>query len=163
MLLVIGYWSSVVSFWLFMRFEVPQFVDIEDKIFGPLTFKQFVYLAGGGGLCVVIWFFLPAIIAVPLIAVVAGLALALAFYKFNGKPFVALIESALKYTSGSKLYIWKKEVKKATATNTLSTPEESLAVPRLSDSKLRDLAWSLDVHDSLYSESTNNQQPTTNG
>ena len=36
-----------------MRFEVPQFVDIEDKIFGPLTFKQFIYIAGGAGVSVV--------------------------------------------------------------------------------------------------------------
>ncbi len=33
-----------------MRFEVPQFIDVEDKIFGPFTFKQFLYLAGGAGL-----------------------------------------------------------------------------------------------------------------
>ena len=32
-----------------MRFQVPQFIEIESKIFGPLTFKQFIYLAGGGG------------------------------------------------------------------------------------------------------------------
>jgi hypothetical protein len=29
-----------------MQFRVPQFIDIEDKLFGPLTFKQFIYLAG---------------------------------------------------------------------------------------------------------------------
>jgi len=30
-----------------MRHEVPQFIDIEDKIFGPLTFFQGLYLLGG--------------------------------------------------------------------------------------------------------------------
>lgn len=30
-----------------MQFQVPQFIEVEDKIFGPLTFKQFVYIAGG--------------------------------------------------------------------------------------------------------------------
>jgi hypothetical protein len=30
-----------------MRHEVPQFIDIEDKIFGPLTFLQGLYLIGG--------------------------------------------------------------------------------------------------------------------
>ncbi len=135
-----------------MRFEVPQFVDIEDKIFGPLTFRQFVYLAGGAGVSVVLWVFLPTIIALPLIAVAAGFAIALAFYKFNGKPFVFVIEAALRYATGGKLYIWKKEVKPVTAQTRADLPAEGLAVPRLSDSKLRDLAWSLDVHDSLYSD-----------
>jgi len=32
-----------------MRFEVPQFIEVEDKIFGPFTWKQFIYLMGGEG------------------------------------------------------------------------------------------------------------------
>ena len=38
-----------------MRFEVPQFIDIEDKIIGPLTWRQFIYLGGGVGGAVVIF------------------------------------------------------------------------------------------------------------
>lgn len=135
-----------------MRFEVPQFVDIEDKIFGPLTFKQFIYIAGGAGVSVVAWIFLPRFIGILVIGVAMGLGLALAFYKFNGKPFVFVIEAALRYAVGGKLYIWKKEPKKAVPHAAKAADESELAVPRLSDSKLRDLAWSLDVHDSLYSE-----------
>jgi PrgI family protein len=40
-----------------MRFEVPQFIEIEDKIFGSLSWRQFLYLSGGVGMAVVI--FLP--------------------------------------------------------------------------------------------------------
>lgn len=133
-----------------MRFEVPQFIDIEDKIFGPLTFKQFVYLAGGAGASIVSWVMLPKIIAIPLILIFCGLAAALAFYKVNNKPFVDFLESALRYGAGGKLYIWKKETPKVTQQKPVELPSETLAVPHLSDSKLRDLAWSLDVHDSVY-------------
>ena len=42
-----------------MRFQVPQFIEVEDKIFGPLTFKQFVYVTGGVGLAVILFLFLP--------------------------------------------------------------------------------------------------------
>ncbi len=138
-----------------MRFEVPQFIDVEDKVFGPLTFKQFVYLAGGAGLCVVIWVFVPKIIGVFLILGVAALALALAFYQVNNKPFVGFLESMFKYASAGKLYIWKKEERKAkpkTAVEEAVAAAGGVTVPRLSDSRLKDLAWSLDVHDSLYSE-----------
>ena len=41
-----------------MRFQVPQFIEIEDKIFGPLTIKQFIYIAGGAGLCFILFRFL---------------------------------------------------------------------------------------------------------
>ena len=47
-----------------MRFQVPQFIEVEDKIFGPLTLKQFIYVFGGGGLCFVFYTFLPLILAV---------------------------------------------------------------------------------------------------
>ncbi len=136
-----------------VKFEVPQFIDIEDKVFGPLTFKQFIYLAGAAGLSVVIWFFIPKILAVLLIAGVAGLGFALAFYKVNDRPFVGFLETALKFFLSKKLYIWKKEPRKATSSAQETTgAATAVTVPRLSDSKLRDLAWSLDVHDSLYSE-----------
>ena len=42
-----------------MQFQVPQFIEIEDKIFGPLTFKQFIYLAGGVGASIVLWLYIP--------------------------------------------------------------------------------------------------------
>lgn len=135
-----------------MRFEVPQFIDIEDKIFGPLTFKQFIYLAGGAGASIVLWVFTPMIVAIPLIAIILGLAAALAFYKVNNKPFVDFLEAALRYSMGGKLYIWKKEVRPVEQREAAQAPTESLDVPHLSDSRLRDLAWSLDVHDSIYSE-----------
>jgi len=96
-----------------MRYQVPQFIDVEDKIFGPLTIKQFIYIAGGVGLSFVIWQILPAIIAVFLILPVAGLSLGLAFYKVNSKPLINTIEHAVKYSSGSKLYLWDTDRKSA--------------------------------------------------
>ena len=132
-----------------MRFQVPQFIEIEDKVVGPLSFRQFIYLVGGGGLSFIIYSFLPLIVAIPLIAVVITFSLGLAFYKFNNKPFSYLVESSIKYFMASKLYIWKKEDKKATG-KTIAEQEtqvEPTYVPRLSDSKLRELSWSLDVHD----------------
>ena len=39
-----------------MRFEVPQFIEIEDKIIGPLTWKQFIYLAGGVGALLILYY-----------------------------------------------------------------------------------------------------------
>src|ERR1700722_10293288 len=91
-----------------MQFQVPQFIEVEDKIFGPLTLKQFIYLAGGAGLCFLLYEFLPHIVAIPLMLVAAGFSAALAFYKINNKPFINVVEAAFKYFFASKLYIWKK-------------------------------------------------------
>ena len=132
-----------------MRFQVPQFIEVEDKVFGPLTVRQFIYLAGGGGLAYLIYAFLPFILAILLIPPVVILSLMLAFYKINDRPFIYTLESAVKFYIGGKLYIWKKAPVTPTTTRTQNTPQMkdsvTLSAPVLSESKLKDLAWSLDI------------------
>lgn len=140
-----------------MRFQVPQFIEIEDKIFGPLTFKQFIYVAGGGGICVLLFIFLPKFLAFLVSVPVALFSAALAFYKVNDKPFIFMVEAFLKYSVTNKLYIWKKEDKKNVTTSVSSNESQKIDqvyVPKLSDSKLKDLTWSLDIKES--------QNPVTN-
>lgn len=132
-----------------MNFQVPQFIEVEDKIFGPLTFKQFVYLAGGGGAIFMTYTFLPIYLSVWIIIPLAGLALALAFYKVNNRPFVHMLESAFRYLLTGKLYIWKRRPKAAVPTAINLGLEKPLVIPKLSESKLRDLAWSLDIKENL--------------
>lgn len=132
-----------------MRFQVPQFIEIEDRIFGPFTLKQFIYLAGGGGLCFMFWSFIPSfILALVFIVPVAALSLALAFYKVNNKPFISLIEAAARYLTGSKLYIWKRTYRKPDGKKPKEggAADSALDLPKLSDSRLKDLTWSLDIN-----------------
>jgi hypothetical protein len=134
-----------------MQFKVPQFLDIEDKIFGPFTFKEFVYLAGGAGLCFVLYKLLGVVWgAIPILAV-AGLSIALARYRPNDKPFIDMLQAGFTYLTQSKLYIWKKSrVKKINTEEKEKTPDQKIMnreTVRLGGNKLRDLAWSLDVLD----------------
>ena len=132
-----------------MNFQVPQFIEVEDKIFGPLTFKQFVYLAGGGGAIFICYTFLPFYLSIWPMILVAGLALALAFYKINNRPFVHILEAAFHYLLAGKLYLWKRRVKTVEPNVINLGLEKPLVIPRLSESKLRDLAWSLDVKENV--------------
>lgn len=132
-----------------MQFKVPQFIDMEDKVFGNLSFKQFVYLAGGGGLAYVALRVLPVYIAILVVPALVGLALALTFIKINGKPFSHALESYVRYHSKSKLYLWKKQESK------IEKPKEFIPASglknirdTLTESKLQTLSWSLDVIDS---------------
>ena len=88
-----------------MQFKVPQFLEIEDKIFGPFTFKEFVYLAGGAGICFVLYKLLGLLWGFIPILAVAGFSLMLTFYKPNNKPFLNMVEAMFKYALQSKLYI----------------------------------------------------------
>lgn len=138
-----------------MQFKVPQFLDIEDKIFGPFTFKEFVYLAGGAGLCYVLFALLGFLWGAIPILLVAGLSLALTFYRPNKKPFIEMVEAGFNYFLQDKLYIWKRR-KYVSNKSTISEEAEIEAdrkrealkhESRLGGNKLRDLAWSLDVLD----------------
>lgn len=89
-----------------MRFEVSQFIDVEDKIFGPLTWKQFVYVAGGAGAAVLCYIFLPfflfLLIAGPIVALAAGLA----FVPVNNRPLSHFLESVVRFAASHRLYLW---------------------------------------------------------
>ena len=131
-----------------MKFQVPQFVEVEDKIFWKFTLKQFIYLAGGGGLCLLLFVTLPIYISLLLILPVAAFSLALAFYTYNNRPFIALIESATKYFLNTRLYIWRKveePIKQSTAAEVVD--QSAAFIPKLSDSKLKDMSWSLGTKD----------------
>lgn len=132
-----------------MNFQVPQFIEIEDKIFGPFTFKQFVYLAGGAGAAFIEWVYLPKFMAIFFILPTIGLALALAFYKVNNRPFILVLESALRYVAGHKLYIWQKQDPLLEPTNSQPQPTNKFTIPKLSKSQLKDLSWSLDIQEKI--------------
>lgn len=134
-----------------MQFKVPQFLEIEDKIFGPFTFKEFVYLVGGGGICFILYRLLGIWIGAVPILIVGSLAGMLTFYKPNNKPFIFMLQSMIKYLFQDKLYIWERrketiseKSKDAKLNQILSHVENN---GKLNNSKLRDLAWSLDVLD----------------
>jgi len=138
-----------------MQYQVPQFIEIEDKIFGPFTFKQFIYIVGGSALCYFAYRFLPIYIAIFFIAPIGGLSFALAFYKVNNRPFIFVLESAIRFLMGHKLYIWKKsEPKQEDYKKNIELSSTKVSIPKLSNSRLRDLTWSLDINETIFSKET---------
>ncbi|TSC68477.1 MAG: Uncharacterized protein G01um101456_632 [Parcubacteria group bacterium Gr01-1014_56] len=146
-----------------MRYQVPQFIEIEDKIFGPLTLKQFIYVAGGGGVCLIFFSLLPFYLTVILSIPVMVLSLGLAFYQVNGRPMILAMEHAFGYFFGHKLYLWKQHgarVSPQPGAPALTQSSRALPVPALSESKLKDLAWSLNIKDRSNMGVTNTQART---
>ena len=135
-----------------MQFQVPQFIEVEDRIFGPFTVREFIYLAGGAGFTAMLITMVPFYLALLLSLPVVLLSAALAFYKINNRPFVDVLQAAVYYFLSHRLYIWKKEVKTAEGEAISAKKEEPVYVPKLSKSRLKDLAWSLDIKESVYSD-----------
>ncbi|MDP2665012.1 MAG: hypothetical protein Q8O97_03695 [bacterium] len=91
-----------------MRFQVPQFIEHEPKVIGPLTFKQFVYLAIPGAFAFFLYFTAPFIVFVFGTVLLGLFGFALAFLKAGGKSLPALLLSFWGYSTGPKTYIWKE-------------------------------------------------------
>jgi len=135
-----------------MQFHVPQFIDVEDKLFGPFTFKQFIYIVGGLGLSYLVYKFLGIFLAFIIVPPIIGLAVALTFVKINNKPFVYTFQYWIKFQInkfffGNNLYVWRKDAPKKVAKKKVEQPVEQSYVPKLSNSKLKDISWGLDVLD----------------
>ncbi len=131
-----------------MQFQVPQFLDVEDKIIGPLTIKQFLYVAGGVGAGYLSWRLIP-FIGLMLGAAMIGFGAALAFYKFNSKPFIYTIEAGVRYFRSVRLYVWRRREKEAEKELDLNNykpiKHASGLLANKTSSKLNDLTWGIDV------------------
>ena len=131
-----------------MQFQVPQFLDVEDKIIGPFTLKQFLYLAGGAGMGYFCYHFIPYIgwmLGLGMLAFGASLG----FYKYNSKPLVYVIEAGFNYLQHNRLYVWRRREKPSEKTLDLSNFKPVKHVGNMlastGESKLNDLTWSIDV------------------
>ncbi len=130
-----------------MRFEVPQFIEVEDKIVGPLTWRQFIYVAGGIGMLAIFYFSLPFWVFIVVGAPIGALAGSLAFHRVNNRPFSIFLESMFNYIRKGKLYLWKKEQEQTIASYRDAPNGASPALPEGGgQKKLASLAEKLEYY-----------------
>lgn len=90
------------------QFVVPQFIDVEDRIFGPITTRQFIILLVGGILIFLAFRFGDFSLFVFTLAIVGGLSLLFAFVKVNGQQFHYFLLNIIQTTRKPSLRIWYK-------------------------------------------------------
>ncbi len=131
-----------------MQFQVPQFIEIEDKIIGPLTFKQFLFIIGGAG-GAFIFYQLPIWGTVKFFMIILcfGVGMAFAFLKVGHKTLLSTLEDATLFYTSTHLYLWKKVIKPVSKKEKEfdTSLNSGVLIPTLSQSKLKDLTWGLDV------------------
>jgi len=145
-----------------MQFHIPQYIDIEDKLFGPLTLKQAIYVVGGLGGAYLIYRIIPWLfVSAPLIFGLGVLTWALAFYPKEklGKPFMGVLEAGFNYLIGDKLYTWKKTTKEQALGKEEPFQSAQVAnVSRASMGKLSNASFNLDIGKSTPKVEENNKK-----
>ena len=132
-----------------MQYSVPQFIDIEDKIVGPLTGRQTLYLMIGGGFLMLLFSFFDFGFFIVAFMIVAPVTLAFAFWKPKGMTVARWIANIINYHTTDHLYTWRREpeeikIKRAQKKKAQAAPKENI-----SRSRIGELAWLLDTSSSI--------------
>ncbi len=91
-----------------MRYQVPQFVDIQDKIIGPFTLKQFLMYIVAAMFLIPVYLFSDLSLFITLALPVMGVAVAFAHLKINQQTLSTVIGNALLFTTQGQMYIWRR-------------------------------------------------------
>lgn len=96
-----------------MQFKVPQNVQMEDKIVGPLTLKQMIILGAGGGVAYMIYLSLGRSyyweVWIAPVAVVALITILFAFARFYNLSFARFILLYIQHLLIPRQRIWVKK------------------------------------------------------
>ena len=124
------------------KFVVPQFIDVESKIIGPITARQFIIVIVSGIFLFIVYrlssFGLFVFQAIG-IALIGG---SLAFLKINGNPFHIFLLNIFTSLRRPAVRVWQKETHEdirqpknqpAPAEADVFVPKQSLAPGKLSE------------------------------
>jgi len=90
-----------------MQFQVPQFIETEDKVVGPLTLKQFGYVGGAAIIILLLFFVLDTFLWLVIAGFFGLVGAALAFGKYNGRPLIVLLIAVIDNIWQPKVYVFK--------------------------------------------------------
>lgn len=139
------------------KFIVPQFIDVESKIFGPITTRQFLIMLVG----LMFGFIAYKLSDISLFIVEAFIIFivvaALAFVKVNGAPFHIFLLNYIKTMKSAKVRIWRRQPyiqysKKETEENITDEPVKRRR--NVSASRLSELSLIIDTGGAYQGEDT---------
>ena len=119
------------------QFQVPQFIETEDKIIGPLTLRQFLYLAGAGGASGLGFLIFKTPVAIIFTGILSAIGISFAFARINGRDLLTFMKSAFSYYWHPRLYIFK--IKREDGTHVKSEKLGDLNTSHHASSGLREL------------------------
>jgi len=95
------------------QFVVPQFIDVEDKILGPITTRQFAIMMVDALVMFIVYklLSLPIAIITDVVLLVSGLVLS--FVRINGQPFHFFLLNVTQTWKRPRVRVWNKTMSDA--------------------------------------------------
>ena len=104
------------------QFTVPQFIDVESKIIGPITTRQFLILLSAALIIGVSFRLFDFALFLVVAVVVLIIAVIFSFVKINGRPFHFFLLNAVQTLRRPGLRVWNHHLG-------ISGKEESVEAP----------------------------------
>lgn len=127
--------------------SVPQFIDVEDKVAGPLTWKQLGWMIGMGAVLLLMFLMLDKVVMIVLSIPVVLLFVALAFYKPNGMPLASFFGHGALFLFRPKIALWERPIPRMVTVAPQSQVAKEVAPPvkkELNQDTLKELARMID-------------------
>jgi len=130
------------------QFTVPQFIDVESKIIGPITTRQFLIFLGAATIIGVSYKIFDFALFLTIGIVVFAVAGTFAFLKINGRPFHFFVLNLIQTWRRPSLRVWNHilgYVERPDAIDVVK--EEKIIVKKepFKSSRLADLALVVDT------------------
>jgi hypothetical protein len=129
-----------------MQFPVPQFTDVEDRIIGGLSFKQFGIVFFAAIITFAAYSMTKSVPVTVIVGIFTGLpALALTFGKLNGRPLYSSAGNFVRFLFGAKMYVFHKQAQSAQENKAPVTIKETVAPkdPKATAVKIKELNYLL--------------------
>ena len=130
------------------QFTVPQFIDVEDKIIGPITVRQFLNFLGAAIIIAISYRLFDFALFATVGVVVIIIAVVFGFIKINSQPFHLFTLSLYKTLRRPKTRVWNNRSKALPDEEDISTPVKKSAPtqPKIFErSRLAELALVVDT------------------
>ena len=132
------------------QFVIPQFIDVEDKIIGPITVRQFIIMLAGGGLVFISYKLSDFTLFLFFFIVISSITFSFAFIKINGRPLHYLVLNFFQTFRRPKIKVWQKklsdsELKVFSQTKKVVLPVQVKGKNRVRASRLAELSLIVDT------------------
>jgi len=137
-----------------LQYNVPQFIDKQDRVIGPLTIKQFMFLVIGSVLAGLMWPLTPNLVVFLIVAApIIVIAILFAFVKIRGQTFTTFVINVVIFFLQPQLFLWsrdpdshseiivRKSIKKTSKKEATASQDK-----QFSQQRVEEIAWVLDTY-----------------
>lgn len=130
------------------QFTVPQFIDVESKIIGPITTRQFLIFLGAAVIIGISYKLFDFSLFLTIGIIVFALSGTFAFLKINGRPFHLFLLNFIQTLRRPSLRVWNHQLGFIDAPEEVNIVKEEAPIMEkeiYKSSRLADLALVVDT------------------